>query len=323
MFVKQMSRVRTSRSRFAAASPESSRAVTVTSSVAAGALVAAALATAPMLVSPAYGAGLTISDGGACGSWSWNSQTSTLTCLPATQTANTPACTITANPSSIAATTQVALTATCSNTDGNTTYAWTGTGVQAATGGNGTGSSPQTQNVSVSATTTFGVRATNSAGSGNSPSVTVALSTGGSGAGGGAGGGAAGPISCPGYNTTVMNLSYVPSSGQLFRSSVGLSRGSMLVVTFTTPATIASGYGAGGLVGVAQNVYGASNGFSAAFSTTPCTTTYQSWPGTSVKSGLPGQSVSWTFNSYRIAPNTTYYVNITGDTSVDLSLTAK
>jgi hypothetical protein len=175
--------------------------------------------------------------------------------------------------------------------------------------------------VNVSATTTFSVTATNATGPGPTRSATVTLSTGG---GGGGGGGAA--ISCPGYNNTiVMNLNYVPSSGQILKAYDGLKSGDIMVATFTTPATIAGGYGQNGLVGAGANNYATSGrGFNATFSTTPCSTTYTtSWPGSKPKGGLLGQSVSWQFNTYKLAPNTTYYVNITGDVPVDVSLTAK
>jgi hypothetical protein len=99
----------------------------------------------------------------------------TITCMPAS-TAGAPVCTITANgqnPLTISAAGLVALSATCTNTDALTTWAWTGAGAAPTTG---PGVSPQGQSVTVSANTTFGVTATNA--SGPSVNKTVAVTVG-------------------------------------------------------------------------------------------------------------------------------------------------
>jgi hypothetical protein len=115
---------------------------------------------------------------GVCASWTWGGTPAapTLTCVAATPpTPGAPVCTITANnlnPLTISAAGTVALNATCTNTDANTTWAWTGTGASPTTG---PGVSPQTQSFTVSATTTFSVVATNATGPSASKSVVVTV----------------------------------------------------------------------------------------------------------------------------------------------------
>src|SRR5258705_1145112 len=129
MFVSDIDSAVAGAAVFAAPSIDSSHAGTVTLNVRIGRmLAAAAFVVAPaLLVAPAHGAGFSISDpSGACGSWTWASATSTLTCNAAVVVAGTPSgCSLTATPSSITAATNVTLTASCtSNADGNTTWAW-------------------------------------------------------------------------------------------------------------------------------------------------------------------------------------------------------
>ena len=289
------------------------------------ALVAVTLIGAVTPINPARADGISFSvPTGTCASWTLGGTATspTLTCIPPTSSPGAPAgCSLTASPSSISAATNVTLTATCSsNVDSTTTWAWTGTGV-AANGPSGATSQQIVQGVA--ATTTFTAQATTAGVQGLAKGATVTFTAPGSGGGGGGG-----AISCPGYaTTTVLPLSYVPGSQQVVRQTAALSPGQILVVTFTTPAAIAAGYGQNGLAGVSHNYYASpSAGFSATFSKTPCKTTYSSWAnadGSSTKTGAPGQSVSWSFNTYKLAPNTTYYLNVTGDSPLWVNLTAK
>jgi len=161
----------------------------------------------------------------------------------------------------------------------------------------------------VAATTTFTATATNATGAGPTKSATVTLSTGGGGGGGGAG------IKCTGYNSTiVMNFNYLADGKQYVQTSNGMSAGDIMVATFTTPATIASGYGANGTLGITDNAQN-SGGFIGSLSETPCTFT------SNVKSGL--LSASWSFNTYKLKPNTQYFLNITGDSPLSVKLLAR
>lgn len=85
MFVKQIRCVLATATTPVAQSPMSFLAGVVPLHVRVGrALAVAAVFAAPALVSPAHGAGFSISDpSGACGSWSWDAGTSTLTCVAA------------------------------------------------------------------------------------------------------------------------------------------------------------------------------------------------------------------------------------------------
>jgi hypothetical protein len=141
----------------------------------------------------------------------------------------------------------------------------------------------------------------------------VTLSTGG---GGGGGGGGAG-ITCDGYSSTiVMPFNYVPGSGQVVKTSNGMSSSDIMVATFTTPATIANGTGSGGTLTITDNsLY--QPGFIGSLSTTPCTFT------SNVKSG--NLSASWNFTStaYNLKPNTQYFLNIKGSSPLSVKLLAK
>ncbi len=295
----------------------SSRAIAMTRHVGvAGILAATTLLASSALVGPAHAVGLQINDNGACASWVLDGNT--LTCNPAAPpVAGAPSgCTLTASPTSLpAGGGSVQLTAACSS--GNATqYTWSGGAISGTTSSN-------VQQTNITSTTQFSVTPSNASGNGNAAQTSVTVNV-----AGGGGGGGGGAISCAGYaTTTVLPLSYVPGSAQVVRQTDALSPGQILVVTFTTPAAIAGGYGQNGLAGVSHNYYAsASAGFSATFSKTPCKTTYSSWAnadGSSTKTGAPGQSVSWSFNTYKLAPNTTYYVNITGDSPLWVNLTAK
>ena len=290
-----------------APSGNSSRDCTVTFSVYVGRVLAvASLFAAPALVAPAYAAGLTISDPSNLCSWTFSG--TTLTCNPvAPPAAGAPAgCSLQASPSTITAAQAVTLTAACSSgTDSNTTWAWSanqsGTGIQATT----TGASSQVQSgVNVSATTTFNVTATNGIGS-TTRSATVTLST----AGGGGGGGSGAGITCPGYSKTiVVPFSYVLNSGTTVKTTDGMSTTDIVVATFTTPG----GTYAGGtpFIQITDNTPG-STGFKGSVSTTPCSFT---------RFKMDTQSTSWT---YSVLPNTTYYVNITGDSPLSIKLTPR
>lgn len=137
-----------------------------------------------------------------------------------------------------------------------------------------------------------------------------------------------GDVVCPGFaNTINIVFDYIPNSLQVVKITPDLETTDIVVARFTTPATIAAGYGQNGLAGVSHNYYAKpSVGFSATFSKTPCKTTNSSWAnadGSSTKDGTPGQSVSWSFNTYKLQPNTTYYYNIKGDSPLYINLTAK
>jgi hypothetical protein len=112
---------------------------------------------------------------GVCASWNWGgtSLAPTVTCVAATPP-GVPVCSITANnfnPLNISAAGLVALNATCTNTDANTTWAWTGPGVTSTTGP-GVSSS---QSLTVSSTATFGVIATNTTGPSVNKTVNVTV----------------------------------------------------------------------------------------------------------------------------------------------------
>jgi hypothetical protein len=296
MFVKQIGCVLSSATSQVAQSLKFSRVEVVPLSVRIGrALAAAAVFVSPALVTPANAGGLTIADpGNVCASWSLNG--STLTCNAAVATPGAPSgCSLTANPSSIAAAANVTLTAACtSNTDSTTTWAWSAnpssavTGLQAST----TGASSQTQaGVNVSAATTFSVTATTG---GLSTTKSAAVTFGG---GGGGGGGGAG-ISCPGYTRTiVVNFPYVPKTGANVQTTDGMSTTDIVVATFKTPPAPYAGGTA--FIQLTDNTP-LSTGIRASVSTTPCSFAI-------VKKDT--QSVSW---NYIVKPDTQYYVNITG-----------
>ncbi len=312
MFVKDIDSVIAGAAVFAAPSSDSSHAGTVTLNVRIGRmLAAAALFVAPALVAPAHAAGFSISDpSGACASWSWSSTTSTLTCNPATSTAGAPSgCSLTANPSTITGPTNVTLTAACTTNTTGITWAWGGSGLSTLS----TSGTPSVQTLSVSASTTFSATASNGAGASSQKNATVTLSTGG---GGGGGGGGTIPT-CDGYTGTIkMNFNYVPGSPQVVQTSQGMLPTDIMVATFTTPATIASGYGAGGTIVITDNAQN-SSGFIGSLSTTPCTFT------SNVKSGLLSASWSFTSTAYHLQPNTQYFLNIKGDSPLSVKLLAK
>ena len=119
-----------------------------------------------------------------------------------------------------------------------------------------------------------------------------------------------------------MNFNYVPSTGQIIQTSQGMSPGDILVATFTTPATIASGTGAGGGLNFTDNYE--QLGTIGSLSTRPCSFNAGTWPaGDVIKSGQ--LSAAWSFTSFHLAPNTQYFLNIKSDSSTPLSvkLTAK
>src|SRR5262245_27156290 len=96
-----------------------------------GVVAGATLLASSAFVSPAHGAGFSISDPSNLCAWSWNQQTSTLTCTPAQQqpvVAGAPSgCTLTASPTSLpAGGGNVTLTAACSGGNAPTQYAWSG-----------------------------------------------------------------------------------------------------------------------------------------------------------------------------------------------------
>jgi len=310
MFFKQIGCVLASAATPVAQWLKFSRAEMVPRSVRVGRVLAtAALFAAPAMMSPAHSAGFSIADVPGCSGWQWNNSTSTLTCVPATQTPGAPSgCSLTATPSSITAATNVTLNASCSsNVDSNTTWAWTGAGAAPATT---PGASTSQIVQGVAATTTFTATASNATGAGPTLSKTVTLGSGGG--GGGAGGGGGSIPNCNGYTSTIkMTFNYVPGSGQIVQTSQGMSPTDIMVVSFTTPANIAGGTGAGATLGITDNAQN-SSGFVGSFSTTPCTFTSK------VKAGL--LSASW---SLSLLPNTTYYLNITGDSPLSVKLYLK
>lgn len=122
-------------------------------------------------------------------------------------------------------------------------------------------------------------------------------------------------VSCAGFtNTLNMQFDYVPGTGQKVQTTQGMSTTDVLVVRFTTPATIAGGTGAGGTLQITDNAQN-SSGFVGSLSTTPCTFT------SNVKSGL--LSASWGFSNYPLKPNTQFFVNIKGDSALSVKLLAR
>ena len=202
------------------------------------------------------------------------------------------------------------LTANCT-TGGAVTWLWAG---GAAAGQTTAAVAPL-----VTSTTTFTATATNSAGS-TATTYTVQVNTGGGG----------GPISCAGFNNTlVINVTWGVTAQTFTNQNGGFNAGDALVLKFTTPANGGALTKKGGVVGYE---YGGPPGPRyGTLSTQPCDFPASSTDTTHAVSiaggGLgvlcySGQSacstavsMGYTFNPLKVAnalllPNTTYYINI-------------
>ena len=167
---------------------------------------------------------------GVCASWTTGGSilAPTITCNAGTPPPpGAPVCTISANgqnPLTISAAGLVALSASCTNTDANTTWAWTGAGASSTTPA---GATPGTQSLTVSATTTFGVIATNSNGPSNNPTVVVTVGTPPPPPPPAAG-------DCPGYANLTRDMGVVAMNG-VPSISTGFGSGTIAVATLQVP----------------------------------------------------------------------------------------
>ena len=307
MFVKQISGVRTSPFRVAGHTGESSRASKVPSSVAVGALLAAVLFSAPIMVPIALGANtsITINDPSNVCNWSWSG--STLTCTPTGAGGAPPAsfaCNLNGQPAgAVAAGTLVTLTMSCSGGTPPYNYNWSPSA----------GASGNTLSTNVSTTTTFNVTATDSANpqaqSQKQAQVTVTAGVG--------GGGGLDCKSVPGSGvtgaTTVLDMNW--ASPQQLRFS-GIGPNDAMVVRFTTGSNTSGA----NLPKISGAEYGTpASSRTAVLSTSACD--FSAPPALGWGAVSYGSSVNVYFtvgpnnSGYypALSPNTTYYLNVRTD----------
>ena len=258
-------------------------------------------------------AGVQILDpSGVCASWTLGGTAAlpTLTCIAAAPpVAGSPVCTITANslnpPPPLPATGgSVTLSATCTNTDALTTWAWTAspTAPPLFNLTTGPGVSAQVQaGLTVGATTTFGVIATNATGPSANKTVKVTVGT---------------PppppppptgINCSaqGFKNTIEMKLLWPAKGSVSKDTqlTGFSDGDIVVAWFTTPATSLS-YGA--LLTVTEIPGAQSGGHPLSLSTVAC-----DFAAPLITSGSQYiQAPAFGHPETVLRPNTTYYFNV-------------
>jgi hypothetical protein len=134
-------------------------------------------------------------------------------------------CTLTANPSSMAAAGNVTLTANCLSGGAPTTYAWTGPGVTTPT-------ASSSQIVNVTATTTFGVTPSNATGPGNTASAGVTV-------GGGGGGGLPATCTIGGVSYNVLDVGTMSPDGARTTSS-GFTGSKVVIATLVPPGGLST-----------------------------------------------------------------------------------
>lgn len=206
-------------------------------------------------------------------------------------------CSIAGAPTSaVAANTAVSLSVNCSSGGVATAYSWSG--------GFATGATTQQVSGAVAATTTFTATASNSGGTATTAPVTVTVT-------GSTGGG--GSISCPGWNTLVLDLNWA-SAGNVAADSAGqgsFGNNEMVIARFTTPAGTAANLGH-----ISAYEWPGGGGpvpRTAALSATPCNVDTSLAAGALTQASTPNiyYRVGGTDAYYPVLqPNTTYYFNI-------------
>jgi len=266
-----------------------------------GGVLAAAVASTGFAVAPMP----TIADTLTCTSASFTASADSQgnIVVNCTQPGGTPVCTLTASPTSLPATGgAVTLTADNCGTISSWTKAGTTVSQQTSTSwqdqiGANAGTSPALFTYTVNGTASASVTITEAAPSSTAPPP--------------------GPISCPGYTTTLVYD--LPWTAVSKITSKGFGNNAIVVARFTTPATsVVSG---SATIAMAEWTPPITTR-TAAVSTSPCDLTGQ---GTGAVSPGLYQTASWTYQingtvtrlSGRIVlqPSTTYYVNVVNKNS--------
>jgi len=312
------------------------------------ALVGSAAFTALLVAGPAHSASVTINDGGACTSWSWDANTSTLTCgsappppPPAGAPTGCNAPTLATTPTTLTSaggTANLNITG-CSVTSGTITYDWYrgGSSASGPTASSSWSDSLPTNNLSTQVTTSYQVRVC-AAGTNNctvlptSP-LTATVPGASTGGGGGGGGTPPGAVSCAsqGFAKTIFynwdwtgNVTHLDTAFMTDTSGgAGLGTNGILVVAFTpnSPADVnnltsisASGYPSPNM----------GNNLTLAISTRACDLNPAAFAtstssGPTLRYGVGSVPTSWISGqpiAVALTPGTTYYINVAGRDSV-------
>jgi hypothetical protein len=310
------------------------------------ALVGSAAFTALLVAGPAHSGSVHINDGGACASWSWDANTSTLTC-GTTPPPPPPAAGAPTGCSPSISTTPTTLTsaggsanlsvAGCTVSSGTITYAWSRNGTpNYTTSQTWSDTLPANTSTSTPATSSYQVNACNgTACTGLLPTspLTATVPVASTSGGGGGGGPPPGAVSCAsqGFAKTIFynwdwagNVTHLDTAFMTDTSGgAGLGTNGILVVAFTptSPADVnnltsisASGYPSPNM----------GNNLTLAISTRACDLNPAAFAtstssGPTLRYGVGSVPTSWISGqpiAVALTPGTTYYINVAGRDSV-------